>query len=122
MRKVVRLTESDLVRLVKRVIKEQTANVYDKNYYKNKKNGTVKIDRAQIVSVDGNPFDYTKMMQVVDDYNFGGRGTPQTGELYWVYKEDATTGVMGPGETKSGVEIYTQPQEKGQFIGSITFK
>ena len=121
MRKVVRLTESDLVRLVKRVIKEQTANIYDKNYYKNKKNGTVKIDRADIVSVDGIPFNLTQMMKIVDNYNFGGRGTPQTGDLYWVYKEDATTGVMGPGETKSGIQIYSQPQEEG-FIGSITFK
>jgi len=51
MKKIIRLTESDLVRLVKRIIVEQQS--LNSEYFKNKKNGQLKTTDTIIISVDG---------------------------------------------------------------------
>ena len=91
MKKIVRLTENDLMRLVKRVIKEQQSSKFDKNYFAAKKQGTFTLDNYGIPSsIDGvNINDFNdEVQQYFDTFEIGGRGT-QAGQYVWKYSNQA---------------------------------
>jgi hypothetical protein len=121
MKKIVRLTENDLMRLVKRVIKEQQSTKFDKNYFATKKRGTFTLNKYGIPSsIDGvtvNDFD-SEVQQYFGTFEIGGRGT-QAGEYVWNYSEQSSTGRMGPGQSKPGIIVT---DKSGREIGSATFR
>ena len=59
MKRIIRLTESDLARIVRRVIKEQETQVFDSNYFNTNKTGTVKFNPSkgfpEVVEVNNIP-------------------------------------------------------------------
>ena len=121
MKKIVRLTENDLMRLVKRVIKEQQSSKFDKNYFAAKKQGTFTLDNYGIPSsIDGvNINDFNdEVQQYFDTFEIGGRGT-QAGQYVWKYSNQASTGRMGPGQLKAGIVVT---DKSGREIGSATFR
>jgi len=121
MKKVIRLTENDLMRLVKRVIKEQQSSKFDKTYFATKKQGTFTLDNYGIPSsIDGvNITDFNdEVQQYFDTFEIGGRGT-QAGQYVWKYSNQASTGRMGPGQLKPGIVVT---DKSGREIGSATFR
>lgn len=121
MKKVIRLTESDLTRIVKRVIMEQVGTTnFDKNYFTSKKTGTVSFDDY------GFP---TKVDDIqVTDYenqwknnftvkNIGGRGF-QGGDYKWTFSDKVNSGRVGPEEQKPGISITNN---QNQEVGTLQF-
>ena len=52
MKKIIKLTESDLRRIVKKIISEQTKN-FDLNYFKSNPSGTIESNNYKIVGFNG---------------------------------------------------------------------
>ena len=120
MKKVIRLTERDLTRLVRRVIREQNEPaVFNKEYFMGKKTGKVNFnDYGFPTTVDGveitdNDTQWENNFTVT---NIGGRGF-RGGDYNWTYGETVDTGVMGPNEKKPGISIRdSQNREVGTLI------
>jgi hypothetical protein len=120
MKRIIRLTESDLVKLVKRVINEQVQTPsLNKDYFKSKGKGILKYEEGTfpiLKEVDGFPItdeatQWDKMFKII---NVGGRGF-MGGDMQWVYSEDADDyrGGGAPGLIVS---------KGGQSQGTLIFK
>ena len=108
MKKVIRLTENDLIRLVRRVIREQNEPaVFNKEYFMGKKTGNVNFNNYGIpTTVDGVEItdNNTQWENNFTVTNIGGRGF-SGGDYNWTYGETVNTGAIGPNEKKPGISI-----------------
>ena len=120
MGRTVRLTESDLTRLVRRIIREQAESaVFNKQYFMGKKTGKVNFDNSGFTTtVDGVEItDYdTQWKNNFTVRNIGGRGF-RGGDYNWTYSETVSTWIMAPNQEKPGISITdAQNQEVGTLI------
>ena len=120
MSRIIRLTESDLTRLVRRIIREQAESaVFNKQYFMGKKTGKVNFNDYGIpTTVDGVEItdNNTQWENNFTVTNIGGRGF-LGGDYNWTYGETVNTGVMGPNEEKPGISITDlQNKEVGTLI------
>jgi hypothetical protein len=120
MKRIIRLTESDLTRIVRRIISEGQENIFDKNYFMTKKTGTATFDDYGFpVSVDGIEIsDYEKQWK----NNFarieiGGRGF-NAGDYNYVYSDTTWTGINAPNQEKPGISIN---DSSGNSVGTAIF-
>jgi hypothetical protein len=113
------LMESELGN-VKPLINEQgetEPQIFDKNYFVNKKNGTLSLNNNMIVNkIDG--IELTDAgSQFYDSFkrqNFGGRET-SAGDYQWSYGDSVDIGINGaPG--KPGISISQNGTELGTMI------
>ena len=120
MKRLIRLTESDLTRLVRRIIREQAESaVFNKQYFMGKKTGKVNFDNSGFpTTVDGVEItDYdTQWKNNFTVRNIGGRGF-RGGDYNWTYSETVDSGIMGPNQEKPGISITdAQNQEVGTLL------
>ena len=120
MKRIIRLTESDLTRLVRRIIREQSESaVFNKQYFMGKKTGKVNFDNSGFpTTVDGVEItDYdTQWKNNFTVRNIGGRGF-RGGDYIWTYSETVDSGIMGPDQEKPGISITdSQNQEVGTLL------
>jgi len=98
MKRIIRLTENDLARIVRRVINEGVYFKFDKNYCSENKEGEITFDYKGFPT----SFAGKEVTDVRDQYfdnfeinNIGGRGF-QPGTYKWVYSDNTDTGRMEP--------------------------
>ena len=120
MKRIIRLTERDLTRLVRRIIREQEEPaVFNKEYFMGKKTGKVNFDNIAFpTTVDGVEItDYdTQWKNNFTVINIGGRGF-RGGDYNQTHSETVSTGIMGPNQEKPGISITdAQNQEVGTLI------